>query len=87
MEPFRPVIDLAVWQMQRQGLCQVNADTKRVLVQSIYQDVAMKEGKSPVIVAVQSLATSLAQVLLKERKALDLPLSVRPLQAALPAAK
>jgi CRISPR-associated protein Cas1 len=87
MEPFRPVIDLTVWQLQRQGLCQVNADTKRVLVQSIYQDVAMKEGKSPVIVAVQSLATSLAQVLLKERKALDLPLSVRPLQAALPAAK
>jgi len=82
MEPFRPVIDLTVWQLQRQGPCQVNADTKRVLVQSLYQDVVMKEGKSPVIGAIQTLATSLAHVLLKERKALDLPISAIPLQAA-----
>lgn len=82
MEPFRPVIDLAVCHLQRSGPCQVNADTKRVLVQCLYQDLPTKEAKTPVIVALQSLATSLAQVLLKERKALALPLSAVPIKAS-----
>jgi CRISPR-associated protein Cas1 len=75
MEPFRPVIDLTVWHLQRSGPCIVNADTKRALMQSLYQTLPTKGGKSPVIVAVQSLATSLAQVLLKEQKFLALPLA------------
>ena len=82
MEPFRPVIDLAVWHLQRSGPCAVNADTKRVLVQCLYQDLPTKEAKTPVMVALQSLATSLAQVLLKERKALALPLSAVPIKAS-----
>lgn len=82
MEPFRPVIDLAVCHLQRSGPCQVNADTKRVLVQCLYQDLPTKEAKTPVIVALQGLATSLAQVLLKERKALALPLSAVPIKAS-----
>ncbi len=76
MEPFRPVIDLTVWYLQMTGPCVVNAETKRTLVQSLYRDIATKDGKTPVIVAVQKLATSLAQVLLGERKELDLPVSV-----------
>ena len=82
MEPFRPVIDLAVWHLQRSGPCQVNADTKRVLVQCLYQDLPTKEAKTPVMVALQGLATSMAQVLLKERKALALPLSAVPTKAS-----
>ena len=82
MEPFRPVIDLAVWHLQRSGPCQVNANTKRVLVQCLYQDLPTKEAKTPVMVALQGLATSLAQVLLKERKALALPLSAVPIKAS-----
>jgi CRISPR-associated protein Cas1 len=82
MEPFRPVIDLAVWHLQRSGPCAVNADTKRVLVQCLYQDLPTKEGKTPVMVALQGLTTSLPQVLLKERKALVLPLSAVPIKAS-----
>ena len=74
MEPFRPVIDLTVWRLQNLGSREVNADTKRVLVQCLYQDLNTQEGKTPVLVAVQKLATSLAKVLLKESKTLDLPL-------------
>jgi CRISPR-associated protein Cas1 len=74
MEPFCPVIDLVVWKMQFLGPCHVNADTKRALVQCLYQDLATDTGRTPVLVAVQKLATSLAQVLLGERKTLDLPL-------------
>ncbi len=81
MEPFRPVIDLRVWHLQRSGPCVVNADTKRALVQCLYQDLPTKEGRTPVIAAVQGLATSLAQVLLKERKALALPLSAVPVRS------
>ena len=51
----------------------VNADTKRALVQSLYQDLQSDAGTTPVLVAVQKLATSLAQVMLGERDKLDLP--------------
>jgi CRISPR-associated protein Cas1 len=74
MEPFRPVIDMTVWQLQNSGPCVVNADTKRALVQSLYRDLHTDGGRTPVVVAVQKMVTSLAQVLLGERKTLDLPL-------------
>lgn len=73
MEPFRPVIDLTVWHLQSSGPCAVNPDTKRALVQSLYQDLPTDSGRTPLLVAVQKLAISLAQVQLGERKALDLP--------------
>ena len=52
----------------------VNADSKRALVQCMYQDLVTDAGRTTVLVAVQKLAISLAQVLVGERKALDLPL-------------
>lgn len=73
MEPFRPVIDWTVWQLQHSGPCVVNADTKRALVQSLYLDLKSDAGTTPVMVAVQKLATSLAQVMVGERDKLDLP--------------
>jgi CRISPR-associated protein Cas1 len=82
MEPFRPVIDLTVWQLQRAGNCSVDANTKRALVQGLYQDLATDAGRTPVLVAIQKLAISLAQVLLKERSTLDLPWPGTPLEHA-----
>jgi len=73
MEPFRPVIDWTVWQLQSQGHVVVDAVTKRALVQSLYQDLMSDSGTTPVLVAVQKLATSLAQVMVGERNTLDLP--------------
>lgn len=73
MEPFRPVIDWTVWHLQQQGPCVVNADTKRALVKSLYLDLQTDAGITPVMVALQKLATSLAQVMVKERGQLDLP--------------
>ena len=75
MEPFRPIIDLTVWSLQKSGPCVVNAETKRTLVQSLYKEVITDSGRTPVIVAIQKLATSLAQIFLNERKTLDLPRS------------
>ena len=73
MEPFRPVMDWTVWQLQHRGPCVVNIDTKRALVQSLYQDLQTDVGSTPVLVAVQKLATSLAQVMVGQRDKLDLP--------------
>lgn len=73
MEPFRPVIDWTVWQMQHTQPCHVNAETKRALVKSLYLDLETLAGKTPVFVTIQKLATSLAMVLTHERKTLDLP--------------
>ncbi|MFY8015761.1 MAG: type II CRISPR-associated endonuclease Cas1 [Limnohabitans sp.] len=79
MEPFRPVVDHIVWQLQINGHCEITQETKRALVQCLYLDLATDTGRTPVLVAVQRLAISLAQVLLGERKLLDLPLPGVPL--------
>ncbi len=73
MEPFRPLIDTKVWQLQTKGLYGVDAETKRALLQCLYQDLLTEAGRTPVLVAIQRLATSVAQVMLGERAALDLP--------------
>ena len=85
MEPFRPFIDLQVWRLQRDGKSQVSSETKRALVHTLYEDLPTSTGLTPVIICIQRLATSLAQVYLGERTKLDLPLpgQQRKLLAAL----
>lgn len=82
MEPFRPVIDLKVWQLHRQGESQITPDTKRALVRTLYDDMQTSVGATPVMVCAQKLATSLAQIFIGEKKKLDLPLPGLPLNLA-----
>ncbi len=82
MEPFRPVIDLKVWQLRRNGENEVNPDTKRALVRTLYDDMQSDAGATPVMVCMQKLATSLALVYLGQRDKLDLPLPGLPLALA-----
>jgi CRISP-associated protein Cas1 len=82
MEPFRPVMDLRVWQLRRNGEHQVTPETKRALVRTLYDDMQTDTGATPVTVCVQRLATSLAQIYLGEREKLDLPLPGLPLALA-----
>ncbi|MDO4795263.1 MAG: type II CRISPR-associated endonuclease Cas1 [Brachymonas sp.] len=79
MEPFRPIIDLKVWQLQRAGESHITPDTKRALVRTLYDDMQSSAGATPVMVCMQKLAVSLAQVYLGEREKLDLPLPGLPL--------
>lgn len=78
MEPFRPVIDWTIWQLLHTQPCHVNAETKRTLVKSLYLDLSTPSGNTPVLVAIQKLAISLAQVLTKERTELELPAPCMP---------
>ncbi|WP_313301260.1 type II CRISPR-associated endonuclease Cas1 [Diaphorobacter sp.] len=82
MEPFRPVVDLKVWQLNRQSEREVTPETKRALVRVLHDDMQTSIGVTPVMVCMQRLATSLAQVFLDERNKLDLPLPGLPLSMA-----
>lgn len=82
MEPFRPVIDLKVWQLHKQGEGQITPDSKRALVRTLYDDMQTSAGATPVMVCAQKLATSLAQVFMGEKDKLDLPLPGLPLSLA-----
>lgn len=82
MEPFRPMIDLKVWQLRRNQELTITPETKRALVRTLYDDMQTEAGATPVMVCTQKLATSLAQVYLGERDKLDLPLPGLPLALA-----
>jgi CRISPR-associated protein Cas1 len=82
MEPFRPVIDLKVWHLRRNGEELVTPESKRALVRTLYDDMQTTSGATPVIVCTQRLAVSLAQVYLGQRDKLDLPLPGLPLSLA-----
>lgn len=82
VEPFRPVVDLKVWQLQRGGETHVTPQTKRALVHVLYDDMQTAAGVTPVMVCMQKLAASLAQAYLGERAKLDLPLPGLPLALA-----
>lgn len=82
MEPFRPMIDLKVWQLQRNQELTMTPETKRALVRTLYDDMQTEAGATPVMVCTQKLATSLAQIYLGERDKLDLPLPSLPLALA-----
>ncbi|RCS58515.1 type II CRISPR-associated endonuclease Cas1 [Parvibium lacunae] len=82
MEPFRPVIDLKVWQLHSQGESYITPDTKRALVRTLYDDMQTPSGATPVMVCLQKLAVSIAQVYLGEKEKPDLPLQGLPLMLA-----
>lgn len=82
MEPFRPMIDLKVWQLHKQGEGQISPDSKRALVRTLYDDMQTSAGATPVMVCAQKLAISLAQVFMGEKEKLDLPLPGLPLSLA-----
>lgn len=74
MEPFRPVIDRAVFEMLECGEHTITPIVKKTLVESLFKDLPTDRGITPAAVCIQRLATSLAQVFLGERQTLDLPL-------------
>lgn len=82
MEPFRPVIDLKVWQLWHHSTREVTPQAKRALVHTLYDDMQTEVGATPVSVCAQKLATSLALVYLGQRDRLDLPLPGLPLALA-----
>jgi CRISP-associated protein Cas1 len=82
VEPFRPMVDLKVWQLARGGEREITPQTKRALVHTLYDDMQTTDGATPVMACMQRLATSVALVYLNDRGKLDLPLPGLPLALA-----
>ena len=74
MEPFRPIIDYKVWQLVQNGCDEMTPETKKELVMTMYQDMQMTDGKTPVMVCTQKLATSLVLIFIGDKNKLELPL-------------
>lgn len=75
MEPFRPAIDNTVYALQQEEHESVTPESKQRLVSTLYLDLALSDGKTPLMVCLQRLATSLAQLYCGERRTLELPRS------------
>ncbi len=71
MEPFRPIADYVVKQLNSQGFCEVNKEVKRTLSGMAVVDVVGDSGVSPLFQVMARLSTALALVLSGERKRWD----------------
>lgn len=79
MEPFRPAVDLIAYEIHREAQEALTPPLKRRLAGVLHADYATEPGVSTLSNAMTRLAQSLAQIFLKERKALLLPISKIPL--------
>ena len=78
MEPFRPIVDLEVWHLVRDGFQEVDRDTKAALARVMIMDLPTTAGMSPVMVCAERLAHSVARAYAGEGNALELPLTKLP---------
>lgn len=72
MEPYRPLVDLLVWRLVREGAENVDKNSKRELVHLLYQDFTTSYGTTPLLNCVQRLATSLAMIYLGKLSNLEI---------------
>ena len=79
MEPFRPTIDLEVLALLNAGELTLETDVKRRLVRVLQRDFQTPEGRALLSNCLSRFASSLAQVYVGERKALQLPSPLIPL--------
>ena len=79
MEPFRPAIDIAVYDLMKQGKTSINKDIKAILTAVLNIDYLTENGHTPLSHLMVRIAQSLAKVYLKQEKTLALPLSLCPI--------
>ncbi len=81
MEPFRPLVDLLVHDLIRDGYDGVDKESKPMLARILVTDMSTDEGVSPVGACLSRLALSLARCFSGTQKKLDLPRRALPLEA------
>lgn len=72
MEPWRPIVDLAVKRGDRRD-APLDATAKRRLVQLLYTDLPTSRGATPLATCLQRQASSLADVFLEQRDEIEFP--------------
>lgn len=73
MEPFRPLVDCAVFGLAQRNGVAVDTEAKQTLAKLIALDIPLVGTQSPVSVALSKLATSLGQSFESRRLSLALP--------------
>ena len=86
MEPFRPLVDLAVARLAGRGVAEVTPDAKRALAGLAFADMRTGAGVTPLATCLERLAISLAQAFESGEAKLDLPLAPLPLELGAPEA-
>jgi len=79
MEPFRPIVDREVFDLHRGGECEVTREAKTALARLMVIDLPTPAGVSPMMLAAERLAQSLARAYAGEEEKLSLPLDRLPL--------
>ena len=59
MEPFRPMVDMAAFNMNKQGIQELDPSGKRAMAAVLQQDMMSEKGASPVINSMQRTAQAL----------------------------
>lgn len=80
MEPFRPLVDLAVADLTAQGETAVTTPVKTVLAQILSVDLVTAQGRSPLAICIDRLTVSLAAAFENNRADLELPVGSLPLE-------
>ncbi len=78
MEPFRPVLDSVILGSFK-GDEEMTPEIKKIIVSTLRMDMKTDEGRSPLSVCIQRLATSLAISFEENRVLLKIPLQSMPL--------
>lgn len=76
MEPFRPFVDEAVFNLAHDGYTEVTKETKSTLIKALYVDTQYSNVLRPLDIGLSMTCTSLAKCFEKERKDLELPLLI-----------
>ena len=82
MEPFRPLVDLAVARLADAGTDDVTPEAKGALAAVLSADMQTSRGTTPLATCLERLAASLAQTYENGAPALDMPAGLLPLDAA-----
>lgn len=82
MEPYRPIVDRAVYNLVQDGCRDVSTQAKTALAALSALDLPAANGRSPLYVHATRLAQQLAALFVKEGDGLDLPLPLDPLTMA-----
>ncbi|MBO6668026.1 type II CRISPR-associated endonuclease Cas1 [Parvibaculum sp.] len=80
LEPFRPIVDLMVFDLVEEGVAELDSTAKQALARVLIKDMLTVNGASPVALCMERLAVSLAQCFSGEATKLDLPIRPLPLE-------
>ena len=81
MEPFRPIVDVAVLRLLGEGISEVTMEAKRVLAGVLWAEEVTAAGRTPLSTCMNRLAASLGESFLTGVPGLELPVLRLPREA------